>query len=332
MTEVADSIRSALKIRNWRLTLAEGVDLSGLDVDAPSAFALLAAGLILAPENLPLDPGITASAGFDPDRGTRDVDSLDAKLATARAIGCRLFYVSPGNEAEATLLAEDGLEVAALRPRTLLREALRPMLAVLRAPPAGEAPLGERIEYHGRLWKARRNDAATYYREHLLDELLEAIRTVPGVKEHRGGTLITVLSKSPEVALFAISALRPTTCVVLCTPESHPDRSRSAHWVYERMKTECAEITDPVTIKGDVVESVRAAVLELADRLGQAPLVVDFTPGPKHLSLAALEALRVRGAGAVYLGQEWQDDGPLPGTERLIWLRHPIGTLPHDPS
>jgi hypothetical protein len=114
----ADAVVRALRLGGWGLHLAD--DLAGcvladdLPVTVASAWAPLAAGLLLAADGLGPRPGVWANGAWDSARGLRPIDGLEPKLALAAEWGAESFFVPVWQIDEAERALRDlGLE----RPR-----------------------------------------------------------------------------------------------------------------------------------------------------------------------------------------------------------------------
>lgn len=312
---VADEVRSAMEEKGFGLHL--GIDhaehFGDFDIDFRSAWAALAAALLLAKDGRASDPSVLATADFDIAHGPKGVGFMEAKVALAIEAGCDRLFVATEDERKARIAADGQLQIEGLPLHPEPGIALAAYLARLEVRPPRVASLDQKLAYHQRLRKQRPKEAADYYREELLDSLLGRCKERsrdPSLAELRGRTLVTFLSLGPTGVLFAARCLEPGHTIVLHTHKSLDEPGAEA--VIKRLES----LSGPVRF----IESEMSGpgLARALDKIGTTEgLVADLTPGTKEWTVACLTALPPD-ARFVYLRTEWKDGELLTGTEKLV--------------
>jgi len=206
---LADQVRGELKRLGevneaWGLlpsrdSLLSGLHLSTLEGRWDSAFAPLAAGLLLATWEGRPDPNLWASGAWDSKQGIQAVEGLEAKLNLAQDYQLRVFFVpQPQAEALRDWAKKQGVkvEVRGLRSNvTDVREALGEYLERLDLP-IGRGPhlKTKRAEHFQRIQDSETGQQ--FYRKHLLPDVLKGLRPqVPDELASGRKKLITIVSR-----------------------------------------------------------------------------------------------------------------------------------------
>ncbi len=207
----------------WKLFPASDGLLDGpgqpcLEGKYPSAWAPLAAGLLLAAGHGKPDPTVWATGAWDLEHGIQPIDGLKQKLAIAAdEFGAKTFYVPEQNlgDAKRVSLGIDvrAIAVATRRPPSP-RDALRDYLVRFRLRPTSRPPeeLGERVQWEKEcsayfLSRPDEGEARAFYFDTILPEVrrsLSAKSPVPQVTR-----LATIVSKGYWLVDLALGLVRP---------------------------------------------------------------------------------------------------------------------------
>jgi hypothetical protein len=309
-------------------------DLGALDgVTVESGWAPLAAGLWLRAHDICPRPGVLATGRWNRrDGGVAVVEGLADKLAVAdewRDRGVQTVFVPAAQKEEATAWKRDAgspLEVGfldAVEPD--LVSALRPYLARLGAPPTLHDSFEARTEYFRILHTGTSSD---YYLDFLLPDILRDRRAqvasrYPG---WRPVHFVTIISKSPELALLGPQVVGAQRCLLLHTPE--PEQKTVMARVRGRLEDQGLECRPGEFATGpDMAGQLKAPVAAfLRDIASAEDVVFDLTPGNK-LMTRVLEALAPAGSWLVYLQHDFRPDRRAdPGSEWVVRL--PAGESP----
>jgi len=330
----------------WGLSLdfqnASEFDLSGLEIDGPSAMAAMFAALDLAVANIGAIGTVLASVSCLSDAWS-SVAGVGAKLDAAVAAGATRVFLWDGNKAdgEAWERSRGHIDfVRYLEAKGSLRESLAPFLQEVEAPPLPAAPLDQHAAYFERALAPRREgDAARdYYLETLVRPIADKCRNDPGAYDIARPVrcLVGCIAPGgpPAVALLA-RLLRPATVRLIHSPLANDKRgqlARDLRVIDEHLRRE-AGVSDVEAWEMDLfglslealAEQLRKRfTLAIADGSGSAggsPLVVDVTNGPKRLSMAVLKAL-ARNALCVLVDSEQAGPrGHKIGTEQVVLIR-----------
>lgn len=356
LRDVANAVLRTLAARDgikgvaWglRLSAAAGLDdcdLSGLaELDAPSCWAPLAAGLVLAAEGLRPDPEVWATGAWNERySGIDRVEGLSAKLELARTFGCREFFVP------AVLTPEDARRLRELPGEDLRvdylsavenepEKALAAYLGRLGAPP----DLREEFEVRRRYWALQPTGSGrgrAYYTEKLLPTIIQMRRE--GVSKDwpdwRPRWFVTVVSDSPDLIRLCFEAVGAEYCLLLHSDEKRfceaAERARRALGLKEEDRCRLA----PFRETNDLQDAFRPYLDAFLAGVDPSDIVFDITPGKRNMTLALAAAAPV-GSCLLYVDHDFRPDRrPEPGSERLLrWLVRaplqatPLGTAPRD--
>ncbi|MBI4704604.1 MAG: hypothetical protein HY744_26165 [Deltaproteobacteria bacterium] len=163
LSTVAESVRRELGIDGWGLALARDLDdydLSELPLAAESAWAALAAALVVACEGGAVRPWVFATGAWD-GHGIARVEHIKAKLAAVRSLGWApegqrpVLWVPAGNYDEARAAITDEVELKSYPAgETKARQALSEHLYSIEVPPTTDEPLARRRDYANRPYSA----------------------------------------------------------------------------------------------------------------------------------------------------------------------------------
>ncbi|MBL8897341.1 MAG: hypothetical protein JNM84_06925 [Planctomycetes bacterium] len=304
----------------WGLQSGIAADLSGLEMEAKSAWAILAASLQLVRCGLRCRIGVTATACFDEADGLSGVEkrTIRSKLVAAQEAGLDLVFVADVDREETRASARE-LKIKAGELRDdrdgngarRLRQILTPLLRELSQEPEASAPLEQRKAHFGFISEGsqiRSNPRAReYYKQALLADLLErcARRSREALKGiARGGTLITFLTLDPLGALFAAHAVQPRRIYCFHTAESYDAASGRGGEAQELLQR-CTQHLEMV--------SVNQQYSVLPENLPE-PLVLDILSWRNDVLLRVLRLLNGRRFEVVHLKH---DGERTPDTEEL---------------
>jgi hypothetical protein len=305
----------------------EGLDLSGLDLGFDSAWAPLAAGLLLAGQGILTDPRVWATSSWDPYSGAGRVEGLAAKLELAREYEARHFFLPLPQRHEAEQWARGNASaprLGFLRPdeQGRHREVLRPLLSEVGMAPDERAPLETRGRYFA-LLPGDHPRAYLYYRETILPEVVQRLRRLREDRwpDWRPSHLVTILSTSEELVPLAAGALAVLHVLVCYTPDGGRGRLAAAA---ERIRADleargvCCTLApfrdgSPLQIEA----SLRPHTDAFTAGVAPGNVALDMTPGKKPMTLA-LARVAPPGSWLVYWRHEQLGDRrPDPGREEI---------------
>jgi hypothetical protein len=313
----------------WGLRLArpgreEPLDLSALGgslLEADSAWAALAGGLLLARDGLAPSAAVWASAAWDATYGVGRVGGLEAKVDLAAEWGVEHLFVPAQNQPEASAWRQangDRPAVRLLLPTNrepAAARVLEPYLEMLGAEPGPTASFEVRSRYYARLGRQR---ADAFYWARLQEEVVQrCCRALPA--ECRPSHLVTVVSPTASVVAMAPAVLGVGHCLLLHLGElkgsvAEALRQVQAHLEGYRVACQVAGLAGASFLEQR--RQAQAAVAAFTAGVPSGELAFDLTPGYKTLSLA-LEAAAPPGAWLLYCRHE--QDGPdrrvVPGTQ-----------------
>jgi hypothetical protein len=327
---LADSAAPCLAHQDWGLRAAfhppdQPTDLRGLtSLTCGSAWAALAGGLVVADRGGWPDPKVWATGGWARGEGIREVDHLTEKVGAAREFGADVVFV-PGSQLPLPRTpATAGVEILPLdcdQPHPI--RALERYLERLGLPPEPVAPFDRRRDYYLRADGGDLRD--TYYRSHLLPDLIRHYRTV--VERHFPGAeacaLVSVVSDgAPELIPIEAGAFRPTRIVLLHTSDSR--MLQMTRRVEEDLKAcpETASIPREVEPFRDEDEMIARlpSWFDAHERL-RGKRLIDLTLGTKPMTLALLGLAR-EGDTVVYWRHRQDRRRVIPGSQllsRVMW-------------
>ncbi len=319
---VADGVRRALDLPDWGLDLApelDGVDLSGLAVDADSTWASLAAGLIVASEGGVPRSNVFATGSWT-GRGIEAIDQLEAKIGAVRDWSeahereAKIF-VPAANAIAALELKGGSVEVAYYPPAdSEPKSSLKQHLADLEVPPSRETEhLDRRIAFFNRdrrPWKVHLD----YYIDHLAKDIAVGLREDVSA-DPPVARLALAVGLRADLATLLIETLRPREALLLVTKDSHK--------YVERIKEATGRADLPVVLFD--MQHYDAVVCELRDWLSAARSsgtdAVDITGGTGAMTACLLAAAWQTGSRVLYLTHNWEQGRNQAGEEMLVPLR-----------
>ncbi|MCS7305952.1 MAG: hypothetical protein NZ602_12705 [Thermoguttaceae bacterium] len=280
-------------LRPFREGWLQEYDLSALDWEWESAWAVLAAGLLLAHWEGSPDPTVWATGAYRVGQGICEVEGIGPKALAAWQMGVKMLFVPPGQEEEAHQFfsqerIQANLEILSLPSGPVeLRKCLEPYLARLEVPPGLDATPERRKEYFLRI--PDDETARRYYREWILPEVRK--QKAPDLPELKLTCLVIIVSQSYDLVELAVGLVQPQRSLLLFNEEMKQE-CQSILTRLKEMGLECACVPRQFMNEkhGDLVQEFRQAISEF---LGQTPpeqLIVDLTAGQKIMSLALYDA------------------------------------------
>jgi hypothetical protein len=307
----------------------EDLDLSALEMGFDSAWAPLAAGLLLADQGITTCRDVWATGTWDRYSGVGQVEGLAAKLDLAREHEARYFFLPLPQRHEAEEWVQKNAATSPrlgfLQPdeRGRQREVvLRPLLTELGMPPDMREPLPTRARYFA-LLPATHPRAYPYYRESILPEVVERLRRLREERwpDWRPSHLVTILSTSEELVPLAAGALAVRHVLICYTPDGEKGRLSIAAG---RLRGDLAARGIACTLAPfrdgsplEIEAALRPHVQAFTAGAGPNDVVLDMTPGKKPMTLA-LERLAPAGSWLVYWRHaQLGDRRPDPGHEDI---------------
>jgi hypothetical protein len=320
LTILADRVIAALdaeprvKGRPWGLRPGpycglDRCDLGALGMDGSSAWAPLAAGLILAADRIAPDPGVWATGEWDPARGMVDVGGLESKLDLASEFQARTIFVPAGQKGPAERWRErtgGACEIRGFPDGATggLRSAIGEFLARSGARPGDGESFEIRVRYYLRQtdpeWRRR------YYIEDLLPELAGYYRSC--LPAHcRPTHLVTVASDSPELVVLLAAALPARRCLILFTDDRRGRMEEAAAGVRSRVPR-CEVLAGEVTRDDGMPVVMKGRVDGFIESVAPGEILFDLTPGAKDMSLELAMSIAPAGSYLFYLRHEFAAD------------------------
>lgn len=299
----------AVKTSSWQLHMGVNVDLSQLTADdfrTASAWAPLAAGLLLAARRLTPEPAVWATGAWDQRGGVAAIEGLDAKLAAAAALGARVIFVPAANAPEARTWCSSHAPHLKLHflpaDATEPQRALEPYLSIMGHPPPlprdeSDEDMHRCVTYY-QLLPNRDERRTDFYFSHLMSTLVTRHRQDvhvrwPGCRpEH----LVTVVSESPEMVTLNAQVTGARRCLLLCSKPGTRTMMPFLHRIMEHLKAQGVEC-----VPGWFDLGTHQSLLHQFDTLtarflpvGVDPkaVVYDLTPGKKPMTLALAQLAR----------------------------------------
>jgi hypothetical protein len=330
-------------------------DLSGLDFLPPSAWAALAAGLLLALDEAGPNPRVWATGAWaEPGGGIVRIDFLKPKLRLGMACGAEAVFVPESQVEEAAtavqqIAAELEADPEGLRllheeaPRSAPKVGVpRPEIGRLREGTA--RPRAALDEYLARLFQrplltdppatrrawyrllVERGDAAAA-RSWFVDALLLEIASE--CRRHLVGQcgdglptdLVTIASDSWELVPLMVEIVRPRRCLALYTDNKVEERDRAlqaTRRLLDERRGGCDLIPREFKEKGDLFEPFAEEVRKFAAGGEPGALALDLTPGTKEMSLALQFAAAQPQNRLLYIRHQRQGSLVVPGSQRLL--------------
>ncbi|MDI7268123.1 MAG: CRISPR-associated endonuclease Cas1 [Myxococcota bacterium] len=292
MPAVAESVRRALGIDSWGLGMDECLahyDLSALPMGCESAWAPLAAALLVAREGGHPKPAVFATGRWQ-GRGIESVDGMAEKIEAAVALPGEtdrpVLWAPAGNYDEASRLAAGRCDVKAF-PAGIVSRQERPAVAAisgylldLDSPPDVAAPLEHCLNWANREWVMTDHPLRQdYYRTHLVVRLADRLRREFPLPPPPVGRLAVGLGFNYELATLVIRALRPARVRLVPTRDSRslaaPLLASVADLGVEVETADDVSSADPAG-SGRVAEALAAWLRDAPPGTGSA---VDITGG-----------------------------------------------------
>lgn len=305
-----------------------GADFSGLTFSFDSAWAMLAAGAIVAAEGGSTVPGVLASAAWtrrdgEPQGSIGRVQLFRIKIEAAAASGAttlflpeeqRRFVEQGLREARSPGLTVQYLSNAPAKPG----QALAPLLHALEAAPrlAANASFEQCCGYYTRTARAQQND---YFRDELLTALAEKMRPALARESAVSGVDGVVVIASPNwaVACLVVELFQPQRVLLLHDGKVPRELAAIAEWLNRSAQSSKREIVMRQCRSRDgFTDDVETAVRNFSGRCSR--IVVDLTGGYRHYMFALLAALPPN-AVATYIDAEVDDRyrAVMPATSEL---------------
>ncbi|HZW34071.1 MAG TPA: hypothetical protein VFF52_25330, partial [Isosphaeraceae bacterium] len=285
-------------------------DLSHLPMDCRSAWAPLAAALILASDGIPPETGIWGTGAWRPAGGIASVGGLDRKLDLALAFGARTIFIPAEQRADAERWTSShpgvDIEIAVLEhgEKPDLRSALRSYVARSASRPGPESSLDLRRRYY--LRQVDRELQRNYYIQDLLPELAVYYRDqLPPAC--RPTHLVTIASQSPELVILLANAIKPRRCLILYTQDNRGHMETAMIGV--RRSVQSCDVQPRPFTKGDAMAGeIRQHVLNFTQAVSPGDVLFDLTPGHKEMSLVLALRVAPRGSYLFYLRHDTDPD------------------------
>lgn len=318
---------------SWGLHLGselQGADLEAMPLMCESAWASLAAGLLVAKQGGRPDAKVLASGGWEHERGIQPVEFLEAKLGLAREYGVQVFFIPSQQVREAERLAPE-LEVGGLseaEPRAAA--ALADLTLRLEAPPSPPAHAKDAsafarcVEYYLRQPVGAESTRA-YYADCLLPTIVNRCREklAADYPNWKPTHLATFLSGSPELVPIVAGALDVRHCLLLYTEASN-GRRNAVEDAVQILRQAGVNCTASLLHDGlAMVEQIPNAVRQFTTGVSPDSAVLDITPGTKWMTWTADHAMPPA-SWRIYVHHDslgTDDRRPRPGSEQLICWR-----------
>ena len=314
-----------------------GADFSGLALSCESAWAMLAAGAIVAAEGGATVPGVLASAAWtrrsgQPQGSIGRVQRIAAKIEAAAASGATAIFLP---EEQRTRVEQEprgpGLRDLDIRylsnaPATPAR-ALAPLLEALEAAPrrAAGASFEQCCGYYTRAARSRQND---YYRDELLAELAARLRPAlprtPGMADVDG--VVVIASPNWAVAGLVVEVFQPRRVLLLHDGRLPREVDSITAWLgcSGEAAGRVVDVRQCRTREG-FADDLEAALRDFSARCSR--IAVDLTAGYRHYMFALLSALPSNAVATYIDAQVDERSGAvLPATSEIRLLD--LGTRP----
>lgn len=289
-TSASSSAPLSYGLQPYPARLLASVDLADMDWDFDSAWASLAAGLLLALWQARTKLTVLASGC-----SAGPVKNLSAKVQAAVAFGASTLFVPDEQleEAKRCLTSGQRLEIKPFRGRPdNLRNRLGEFLDELEVPPDATAPRQKRAQYYCRLREDRK--ASIYYRDCILSEVAEELRQVAAQYSVRPTHLVLTLSYS-MLPLLLTYAFRPRKIMSLYDAEIKDPLSMIAGLKEFLEATGIDACVCEARLEGttwdDLIASYRQHLAWFSQGVSPHEILTDLTAGKKFFSLALFEAL-----------------------------------------
>lgn len=322
LCELARDVRQACGVDGWGLRLNRhwtgGVNLRRLPVTADSAWAALAAGLLLSADKGRPRGDVALSAAWDANRsrGFLGVEGLEEKARLAAEFNCRVLYVSAADAERAAKCG--GLEAKPLPfgEGVPLPKLLQDFLHDMEAAPPADAPLDWRCAYANRFPAALRQEREEYILGRVAAERAAQLRDQAG-----GGAVgrMAVVMSSPSAAALSLLSMRPNRFALLHTSQHASAAETLRGFLDSHAEPPQGEFHQFGNAEdfGRLAETVRAFLSQGAE---EGRKVVDVTGGVKGMTVAAALAARDCGAEIMHVGSSGGGTHRA-GEEKIMFVR-----------
>ena len=289
--------------RNWTLHPIQGLELERvphklLEGCYESAWAPLAGGLLLAMRDGLPERTVWATGAWNPCHGIESVEGMEKKLCVAARFGAKVFFLPDVNKNQVQKLAADhGIELDVFPSQTGPegpRKTLQGFLDRFEHLADQSDSAEKRAESYLRIRDARQ--ARQYYGSHILPELADKYRAglAGQLRASPCQTLVTVVSKSPELVYLAHAVLMPHTSLVLYDESDGDIREvipEVQEWLGRDMNRRAELLRFPyVENIAELTRTFRTLLSEHFVAGDSKGMIIDVTPGKKAISLALIAA------------------------------------------
>ncbi|MCX7860499.1 MAG: TIGR02710 family CRISPR-associated CARF protein [Chloroflexus sp.] len=137
------------------------------------------------------------------------------------------------------------------------------------------------------------------------------------VGDRRAAALILTGTGQTDTAALLLAALQPQRVAFLLTPETSTFPERVAQQIGQSPDLNWLRKTVSYTDINQVYRELRA-IIEEWSAVPRADILVDLTGGTKMMSVGLAKAAYVLGLGTIYIESDYQQNRPVPGTQRLL--------------
>jgi hypothetical protein len=328
-TQVRDSKPlSSLRPESWglqpdpRLGLARTPLADDVFETVASGWAAVTAGLIAALQGLDPVPQVWASAAWDRRTGLARVDGLPEKLSQAVDWGATTFAIPVWQRGEAEdWVAENAPGRLELLPLPAPAEpnpwaSIKDYLSRFTGPPPppnstdDEDGFQRCRQYYLNLPAFKGLDTR-FYRTHLQEAINSRCRRkLKAAYDHvRPTHLVTIVSKSPELAVMTARAVGVTHCLLLHTP----DQEATAVACQTELSPEVEALPQSFTPGSEMPREIRQAVMQFTAGVPEEKVVIDLKPGTKKMTYSMSQAARpgnwLFNLEAIFLDERRNDPG-----------------------
>lgn len=137
------------------------------------------------------------------------------------------------------------------------------------------------------------------------------------VGDRRAEALILTGTGQTDTAALLLAALQPQRVAFLLTPETNTFPERVAQQIDRSPDPNWLRKTARYTDINQVYRALRAIIEDWSD-LPRAQILVDLTGGTKMMSVGLAKAAYALDLDTIYIESDYQQNKPVPGTQRLI--------------
>ncbi len=339
LAALADQVRSELNHRGevsipWGLEPAADPLLSGLDLNMlegqwDSAWAPLAAGLLVAAWEGTPDPTLWASGAWFTGQGFQTVDGLEAKLELAHSFHARIFFV-PEPQAE-PLRAWAKHQHLPVEVRTLPCRIADPRQALAEYLQHHQMPVGPGPHLNAKRTAhfLRIDDepiATQFYSRYVMPDVVEQLRhRIPAHLTQGTKKLLTIVSQGFHLSRLAVQVIRPAACLLLHDGQL-AETAQEQKALIEQEAPDCRADTRLVeaATRQQWLAAFQQAIEQYAGCHRPEELVFDLTAGKRIMNLALYDAAPP-GSYLVCIQAEFSERRrPIPYTEQIDVWRSPL--------